>query len=68
MKKKQEAKEVKVLQVVKHFLATMSFSTNDEKGVEKPHDDALVIKAIINNFKVRKAFIDDKSNVNPLSY
>lgn len=32
------------------------------------HDDALVIEAIVHNFKVQKILMDNGSKVNPLSY
>lgn len=45
-------KEVEVMQVAEHIPGVVSFSTADGEGVEMPHDDALVVEAIIHNFKV----------------
>ncbi|KAJ9184814.1 hypothetical protein P3X46_004502 [Hevea brasiliensis] len=36
--------------------------------MEAPHEDALVIEAIIHNFKVQKVLIDNGSKVNLLSH
>lgn len=56
------------MQIAKHILGIISFSTADRKGVEMPHDDALLVEAIIHNFKVQKILVDDESKVNLLSY
>lgn len=61
-------KEVEVMHVGEHTLGVVSFSTTDGEGVEMPHDNALVIEAIIHNFSVRNIFLDDGSKVNLLSY
>lgn len=45
-------KEVEVMQVAEHILGMVSFSVANGKGVEMSHDDALVVEAIIHNFKV----------------
>lgn len=45
-------KEVEVMQVTEHIHRIVSFSAADEEGVEMPHDDALMIEAILHNFKV----------------
>lgn len=47
---------------------TISFSSEDAQGIQMPYDDALVIEAVINNFKVRKVLVDDGSKVNLLPY
>lgn len=41
----------------------ISFSPKDLEGVEEPHDDALIIKAIIANYNMHKTFIDIDSSV-----
>lgn len=56
------------MHVGEHTLGVVSFSTTDGEGVEMPHDNALVIEAIIHNFSVRNIFLDDGSKVNLLSY
>lgn len=54
--------------VVEHTPMTISFSSEDAQGIQMPYDDALVIEAVINNFKVRKVLVDDGSKVNLLPY
>ena len=44
------------------------FGLEDEIGVMTPHTDAMVIMAIINNFKVERVLVDDGSSVNLLPY
>ncbi|XP_021603907.1 uncharacterized protein LOC110608935 [Manihot esculenta] len=56
------------MQVVEHSSATISFSSEDAQGIQMPHDDALVIEAIIHNYKVKKVLVDDGSKVNLLPY
>ncbi|XP_043812456.1 uncharacterized protein LOC122723651 [Manihot esculenta] len=46
----------------------ISFSSEDTQGVQMPHDDALVIEAVIHNYRVRKILVDDGSKVNLLPY
>ncbi|XP_043809464.1 uncharacterized protein LOC122722521 [Manihot esculenta] len=41
-----------VMQVVEHSSTTISFSSEDARDIQMPHDDALVIEAIIHNYKV----------------
>ncbi|XP_010269798.1 PREDICTED: uncharacterized protein LOC104606351 [Nelumbo nucifera] len=41
---------------------------DDLKGVTVPHDDALVVAAIITNHKVKKILVDNGSSVNILFY
>lgn len=43
---------VKVMQVAEHSSVTISFFSEDAQGMQMLHDDALVIKAIIHNFRV----------------
>ncbi|XP_021598897.1 uncharacterized protein LOC110604919 [Manihot esculenta] len=64
----EEGSSSEVLQVVEHSPATISFSPEDAHGIQMPHDDALVIEAIIYNFRVRKILADDGSKVNLLPY
>ncbi|XP_021607682.1 uncharacterized protein LOC110611597 [Manihot esculenta] len=61
-------KEVEVMQVAEHILGVVSFSAVDRERVEMPYDDALVVEAIIHNFKVQKILVDDGSKVNLLPY
>ncbi|XP_042380048.1 uncharacterized protein LOC121972444 [Zingiber officinale] len=44
----------------------ISFGPADLEGLELPHDDALIIKAIITNSRVDRVFIDTGSSVNIL--
>lgn len=52
------------MQVTQHILRIVSFSAADGQGVEMPHDDALVVKAIIHNFWVQKNLMDNGKKVN----
>ncbi|XP_042380161.1 uncharacterized protein LOC121972574 [Zingiber officinale] len=44
----------------------ISFGPQDLEGLEMPHDDALIIKAIIANNRVVRVFVDTGSSVNVL--
>ncbi|XP_042387947.1 uncharacterized protein LOC121980041 [Zingiber officinale] len=44
----------------------LSFGSADLEGLELPHDDALIIKAIIANSRVVQVFVDTGSSVNIL--
>lgn len=55
-------KEIEVMQVAEHIPRVVHFSIADEEGVEMPHDNVLVVEAIIHNFKVQKILMDDGSN------
>ncbi|XP_042460630.1 uncharacterized protein LOC122044164 [Zingiber officinale] len=44
----------------------LSFGPADLEGLELPHDDALIIKAIIANSRVARVFVDTGSSVNIL--
>ncbi|XP_043817364.1 uncharacterized protein LOC122725018 [Manihot esculenta] len=57
-----------VMQVVEHSPVTITFSPEDAQGVQMPHDDALVIEAVIHNYRVKKILVDDGSKVNLLPY
>lgn len=45
----------------------ITFGSRDLEGVSFPHDDALVISAIIVNFKVKRILVDIGSAANFLS-
>ncbi|XP_042423390.1 uncharacterized protein LOC122011007 [Zingiber officinale] len=42
----------------------INFGPKDLEGIEIPHDDALIIKAVIANYIIRRTFIDTGSSVN----
>ncbi|XP_021631774.1 uncharacterized protein LOC110629168 [Manihot esculenta] len=63
-----ESSSAEVMQVVEHSPVTITFSLEDTQGVQMPHDDALVIEAVIHNYKVKKILVDDGSKVNLLPY
>ncbi|XP_073309956.1 uncharacterized protein [Primulina huaijiensis] len=44
----------------------ISFGPEDMKGVADPHNDALVIRAMIANYEVARIFVDSGSSVNVL--
>lgn len=55
-------KETEVIQVAEHIPRVVHFPAADEEGVEMPHDNVLVVEAIIHTFKVQKILVDDGSN------
>lgn len=57
-----------MMQMTEHIPGVVHFSTADGEGIKMPHDDALVVEAIIHNFKVQKILVDDGSKVNLLPY
>ncbi|XP_043805279.1 uncharacterized protein LOC122721502 [Manihot esculenta] len=63
-----ESSSAEVMQVVEHSPVAITFSPEDAQGVQMPHDDALVIEAIIHNYWVKKILMDDGSKVNLLPY
>ncbi|XP_043816611.1 uncharacterized protein LOC122724815 [Manihot esculenta] len=63
-----ENSSAEVMQIVEHSLTTITFSSEDAQGVQMPHDDALVIEAVIHNYRVKKILVDDGSKVNLLPY
>ncbi|XP_043805276.1 uncharacterized protein LOC110629209 [Manihot esculenta] len=63
-----ENSNAEVMQIVEHSSTTITFSSEDAQGVQMPHDDALVIDAIIHNYRVKKILVDDGSKVNLLPY
>ena len=42
----------------------ITFGPGDLEGVEVPHDDALLIKAVIANYTIHRIFVDTGSSVN----
>ena len=56
------------MQIVEHSPMAISFSPEDTQGVQMPHDNALVIEAVIHNFRVQKVLVNDGSKVNLLPY
>ncbi|KAG8650777.1 hypothetical protein MANES_07G072438v8 [Manihot esculenta] len=56
------------MQIVEHSPMTIAFSSEDAQGIQMPYDDALVIEAVIHNFRVKKVLMDDGSKVNLLPY
>ena len=46
----------------------ITFSPDDQAGVEAPHTDATVIMAVINDYKVEILLINDDGSVNLLPY
>ncbi|XP_022850727.1 uncharacterized protein LOC111372583 [Olea europaea var. sylvestris] len=46
----------------------ITFGSKDLEGISFPHDDALVISAIIANFEVKRILVDNGSAANVLSY
>ncbi|XP_043809109.1 uncharacterized protein LOC122722469 [Manihot esculenta] len=63
-----ESSGAEVMQVIEHSLVAITFSPEDAQGVQMPHDDALVIEAVIHNYRVKKILVDDGSKVNLLPY
>lgn len=51
-----------MIQVAEHIPRVVHFPAADEEGVEMPHDNVLVVEAIIHTFKVQKILVDDGSN------
>ncbi|XP_022850080.1 uncharacterized protein LOC111372124 [Olea europaea var. sylvestris] len=46
----------------------ISFGMDDLEGIAFPHDDALVISAIITNFEIKRILVDNRSAANVLSH
>ncbi|XP_021616539.1 uncharacterized protein LOC110617841 [Manihot esculenta] len=63
-----EGSSAEVMQIVDHSPMTISFSPEDAQRFQMPHDDALVVEAVIHNYWVRKILVDDESKVNLLPY
>lgn len=62
--KNENESGAEVMQVTEHSPIAISFSSKDAQGVQMPHNDALVIKVVIHNFRVHKVLVDDGSKVN----
>ncbi|XP_021600670.2 uncharacterized protein LOC110606223 [Manihot esculenta] len=63
-----EGSSAEVMQVTEHSPMIISFSPEDARGIQMPHDDALIIEAVIHNYRVRKVLVDNGSKVNLLPY
>lgn len=48
--------------------ADITFTEDDARHVHHPHNDALVIKALIGGFNVHRVLVDNGSSVNILAY
>ncbi|XP_022850045.1 uncharacterized protein LOC111372103 [Olea europaea var. sylvestris] len=48
-------------------LEDITVGTRDLEGVSLPHDDALVISAIVANFEVKRILVDNRSTANIIS-
>lgn len=48
------SKETEVMQGTEHIPGVVHFSTVDGEGAEMPYNNALIMEAIIHNFKVQK--------------
>ncbi len=46
----------------------ISFSDEDLKGIETPHDDAMVVSMVVNKFDVKRVLIDNGSSANILYF
>ncbi|XP_075492521.1 uncharacterized protein LOC142530579 [Primulina tabacum] len=44
--------------------AVISFGPKDLKGVNLPHNDALIIQAMVSNYDIMRVFVDSGSSVN----
>ncbi|XP_043817339.1 uncharacterized protein LOC122725002 [Manihot esculenta] len=63
-----EGSGTEVMQVAEHSPTVISFSPEDARSIQMPHDDALVIEVVIHNYRVRKILVDDGSKVKLLPY
>ena len=61
--KSGETLEVQAVSKLPQLDSTITFSDADLEGFQHPHDDPLVIKAIMANKKVHKVLIDNGSSV-----
>ncbi|XP_010907809.1 uncharacterized protein [Elaeis guineensis] len=46
----------------------ITFSEKDARGIQTPHDDAVIVSAIIANYDVKKILIDHESSTDILFY
>ncbi|XP_022891694.1 uncharacterized protein LOC111406513 [Olea europaea var. sylvestris] len=65
--RKQYARQYALASGIPHGkLEDITFGTGDLEGVSLPHDDALVISAIVANFEVKRILVDNGSAANIL--
>ncbi|XP_021616528.1 uncharacterized protein LOC110617828 [Manihot esculenta] len=64
----REGSSAEVMQIVEHSPMIISFSPEDAQRVQMSYDNALVIEAVIHNFRVQKVLVDEGSKVNLLPY
>ncbi|XP_042423659.1 uncharacterized protein LOC122011339 [Zingiber officinale] len=62
----RQAPRVAAVHAPRPGLWNTRFGPTDLEGLELPHDDALIIKAIIANSRVARVFVDTESSVNIL--
>ena len=60
----REALEVQVVSKFPRLDTTISFSDSDMEGCQHPHDDPLVIKAIVANKTIHRVLVDNGSSAN----
>ena len=46
----------------------ITFTEEDVRGLQTPHDDAVVVSATIANYDVKRIFVDNESSTNILFY
>ncbi|XP_075504467.1 uncharacterized protein LOC142541902 [Primulina tabacum] len=63
-RKSRTRRECMEVEGVRKNEAVISFGSEDLKGVNLPHNDALVIQARVANYDILRAFIDSDSSVN----
>ncbi|XP_075515414.1 uncharacterized protein LOC142550057 [Primulina tabacum] len=63
-RKSRSRRDCMEVEGVKRSEAVISFGTEDLKGVNLPHNDALVIKARVANYDILRVFVDSGSSVN----
>ena len=57
-----ETLKVQTVSKLPHWDATITFSDADLEGCQHPHDDPLVIRAVVANKKVHRVLIDNGSS------
>ncbi|XP_022877091.1 uncharacterized protein LOC111395343 [Olea europaea var. sylvestris] len=66
--RKQYARQYTLASGMPHGkLEDITFGTRDLEGISLPHDDALVISAIVANFEVKRILVDNESAANIFS-
>ncbi|XP_073064073.1 uncharacterized protein [Primulina eburnea] len=63
-RKARSRKECMEVKGVRRGEAIISFGSEDLKGVNLPHNDALVIQAWVANYDIQRVFVDSGSSVN----